>query len=342
LEDNQKNPGYFFLARPGVYLAHGRDPHFFPWQDTVQINFYSPELRKAHIEELLKIAQYCDGVRCDMAMLGLNSVFEKTWHPFLKNTPQATTEYWSDVIGAVKKKYPRFIFIAEAYWDLQWQLQKLGFDFTYDKKFYDLLFAANTSEIIGHLNADSDYRNRSVHFIENHDEARAVTHFGREKSFAAAAVMMTNPGLRFIYDGQIEGKTIRLPVQLTREPFEVGNPEAEEFYNLILLYSHHESLHEGEFRILPVISAWGNNISYKNVLAWAWVYKKELRMVVVNYSSEWSQAKVLLPKEWLKKCLVLRDWYSLDIFERSHEELQAKGLYIDLGPWSMHLFESRI
>jgi len=31
------------------------------------------------IGELLKIAGQCDGVRCDMAMLVLPDVFERTW-----------------------------------------------------------------------------------------------------------------------------------------------------------------------------------------------------------------------------------------------------------------------
>ncbi len=38
-----------------------------------------------------------------------------------------------DVISTIKNKYPRFLFIAEAYRDLEWELQQQGFDFCYDK-----------------------------------------------------------------------------------------------------------------------------------------------------------------------------------------------------------------
>ena len=34
------------------------------------------------LESLLAVAARCDGVRCDMAMLVLKDVFEKTWARF--------------------------------------------------------------------------------------------------------------------------------------------------------------------------------------------------------------------------------------------------------------------
>ena len=38
------------------------------------------------------------------------------------------------VIPAVKGRHREFQFIAEAYWDLEWELQQQSFDFSYDKK----------------------------------------------------------------------------------------------------------------------------------------------------------------------------------------------------------------
>ena len=34
---------------------------------------------------------------------------------------------------------PDFVFIAEVYWDMEWELQQAGFDYTYDKRLYDRL-----------------------------------------------------------------------------------------------------------------------------------------------------------------------------------------------------------
>ena len=39
------------------------------WTDTIQINAFSKEAREKTIKTLLNIAELCDGVRCDMAML---------------------------------------------------------------------------------------------------------------------------------------------------------------------------------------------------------------------------------------------------------------------------------
>ena len=60
-------------------LAYGRDPYFAGWPDTLQLNYGDPTLQDALLGELLRIAGQCDGVRCDMAMLVLPDIFEKTW-----------------------------------------------------------------------------------------------------------------------------------------------------------------------------------------------------------------------------------------------------------------------
>jgi hypothetical protein len=65
-------------SRPRVF-AYGRDPYFDGWPDTLQLNYGNPKLQQAMIGELQRIAGQCDGVRCDMAMLVLPDVFERTW-----------------------------------------------------------------------------------------------------------------------------------------------------------------------------------------------------------------------------------------------------------------------
>ena len=84
------------------------------------------------IGELLKIAGQCDGVRCDMAMLVLPDVFERTW-----GIP--ARPFWPEATRRVRERAPDFCFMAEVYWDLEWTLQQQGFDYTYDKRLYDRL-----------------------------------------------------------------------------------------------------------------------------------------------------------------------------------------------------------
>ncbi len=72
-----------------LLLAYGRDPYFPGWPDTLQLDYGKPATQDVMIRELLKVAEQCDGVRCDMAMLILREVFERTWglrvEPFWPN-----------------------------------------------------------------------------------------------------------------------------------------------------------------------------------------------------------------------------------------------------------------
>ena len=61
--------------RGDLLLAHGRDPYFPGWPDTLQLNYANPATQATMAGELLRIAGQCDGVRCDMAMLVLPEVF---------------------------------------------------------------------------------------------------------------------------------------------------------------------------------------------------------------------------------------------------------------------------
>jgi len=40
---------------------------------------FSPGFGKAVFETVSSIARQCDGIRCDMAMLLTNAIFERTW-----------------------------------------------------------------------------------------------------------------------------------------------------------------------------------------------------------------------------------------------------------------------
>ena len=83
--------------RGDLLLAHGRDPYFAGWPDTLQLNYGNPATQEAMIGELLRIAGQCDGVRCDMAMLVLPEVFERTW-----GIPAQT--FWPEAIAARARK----------------------------------------------------------------------------------------------------------------------------------------------------------------------------------------------------------------------------------------------
>jgi hypothetical protein len=155
------------------------------------------------IETLKQIADQCDGVRCDMAMLVMNDIFGRTWNE--RAGPAPSTEYWPTVISAVRVAYPGFLFLAEAYWDLEWSLQQQGFNYCYDKRLYDRILQGPAEQVRLHLLADDDYQHRLVRFVENHDEPRAASAFGATRSQVAAVAALTQCGARLLHNGQLQG-----------------------------------------------------------------------------------------------------------------------------------------
>src|SRR5215471_9980803 len=221
-----------FVPIDGRVYACGRDPYFPAWADVLQLNAFDPGMRRAAIQTVLALAEQCDGIRCDMAMLLLNEIFESTWGHRAGQRPK--TEYWSEVIPTVRANYPDFLFIAEAYWDREWELQQLGFDYCYDKRLYDRLEHGDPESVRLHLSADPAYQAKLVRFIENHDEPRAAAIFSCGKEEAAALTAATVPGARLFHEGQFEGRRVRPPVFLGRRPEERPNEEWQSFYERLL------------------------------------------------------------------------------------------------------------
>ena len=165
-----------FVEVGGRVLANGRDPYFPAWPDVVQLNAVDPELRAAAVQTVRSIAAQCDGVRCDMAMLMMNDVFVRTWGARVGEAP--AVDYWPTVIAGVRATHPEFLFLAEAYWDLEWSLMQQGFDYCYDKRLYDRILGGAAASVRQHLSAERRYQNALVRFVENHDEPRAASAFG--------------------------------------------------------------------------------------------------------------------------------------------------------------------
>jgi Alpha amylase, catalytic domain len=336
-EDMRNDPSSYMEAR-GVVCACGRDPCFPAWPDVLQLNAFEPGLRRAVIETVSSIAEQCDGVRCDMAMLLLNSIFERTWGN--RAGPRLATEYWVDVISAIKKKYPGFLFIAEAYWDLEWELQQQGFDFCYDKKLYDRMEHSNAESIRLHLCADLAYQGKLLRFIENHDEPRAAAAFPPAKERALALTTATLPGIKLFHEGQFEGRKVRLPVFLRRRPEEPVDRELQGFYKKLLeAVRHRPVFHEGQWSLCDQ-TGWPDNTSFRNLVAWSWVKDEERYLIVVNLSDSHVQARV--QARWTDAGC--GNWRLIDTlsgatYERDGGEMLSPGLYVELGPWNSHFFQ---
>lgn len=284
-----------WLANGEQVFARGRDPYFPAWQDVVQLNAFAPGLRAVMAVTLLDIASQCDGVRCDMAMLMINEIFASTWGERAGDVP--ASEYWDDLIGAVKQHYPHFLWMAEAYWDKEADLHRLGFDYCYDKILYDRLVIPNlgsaetTAAVVGHLWADAEYQRKLVRFVENHDEPRAALAFPAERLRATSLVALTQMGARLLHEGQLEGRRTKVTVFLGRRPSEEVDAAIGEYLRSLMATLRAPVLHTGRWQLCGVRGGMGT------ALAWCWFDEASggLALLAANLGDAAQEVEVLLP-----------------------------------------------
>jgi hypothetical protein len=316
-----------------LLLAYGRDPYFSGWPDTLQLNYANPAAQEAMIGELVKVAAQCDGVRCDMAMLVLPDVFERTWGI-------RAELFWPKATERVRRDVPGFCFMAEVYWDMEWTLQQQGFDYAYDKRLYDRLRDHHARPVREHLLAGLDYQNMLARFLENHDEPRAAAMFPPGIHEAAAVITFLSPGLRFFHQGQFEGRKKRVSPHLVRGPDEPVDATLKQFYERLLAVLRQPAVRDGQWQLLECRPGWDGNWTNDCFVAFAWQGTGDKRLiVVVNYAPNQSQCHVRLPfadlagKKWQ-----LQDQLTSASYDWNGDDLQGRGLFLDMSPWQTAVF----
>lgn len=316
-------------------LAYGRDPYFAGWCDTLQLNYGNPALQAAQIDELLNIANLCDGVRCDMAMLVLPEIFQRTWGI-------TAPPFWPTAIAKVHYQHPNFVFMAEVYWDMEWTLQQLGFNYTYDKRLYDRLREQHARPVREHFWADLPYQQRSARFLENHDEPRAAGTFPPAVHQAAAVLTFLCPGLRFFHQGQLEGCQKHISIHLQRGPDEPIDTAIQTFYQKLLVCLQIPAAREGDWQLADCYPAWHDNWSSDDFIAFTWRSKDGKRLlIIVNYASHDSQCYLKIPGagDLAQTNYQLKDRMSSVVYDRHGDLFLSSGVYFDLPAWGYHVFE---
>ncbi len=343
-EDFKAHPDWFFEVADGErkrYIAYGRDPNFPAWTDSAQLNYFNQATRERMLAVIMRIAEMADGVRCDMVMLTLNEIQETTWGWLFSRGgyKRPEREFWEEAIRAVKEKHPEFVFLAEVYWGLEWRLQQLGFDYTYDKGTYDRLRFQGPQEVRGHLRAEKLYQKRSARFIDNHDEQPSLVAFGRQKALAAGVIISTIKGLRFYNDNQMDGVKVRPPLQLKELYERVTDLEIKKFYAKLLKITDHPAFHGGEWALLEVRPCDKENRSNANILAWSWAQRRTLKVVVVNYSGDTSCGVVNVAIKSEGDATAIFEELSDRFFSFKAGELSG-GLRLQaMAPYSSYIFD---
>jgi glycosidase len=316
------------------FIACGRDPFFPPWRDVAQLNYFNPATREAMTGVLTTIAQHCDGVRCDMAMLVLNDVFAQTWQPRVDLLWRApAVEFWPEAIRRAPMTY-----LAEVYWDRELQLQQQGFHFTYDKLLLDRLHHGDAAHARGHLSAAPAYSAKLARFLENHDEARSVTAFGHRLR-AAAVLTFTLPGLRFFFDGQLEGAHIRPPVQLGRWPEDADRADIRDLYARLRTAIEMPLFHEGSWRLLEAVAA--GDATSGDLVAYAWRAGQDLAIVAANITDHDAQGLIQVGELPTGNMFELTDALSDGSGRWTRDQL-AEGLHVRLRSGDAQLLLVRV
>jgi hypothetical protein len=334
--DLAKTPQNFIRVerkKGSLVFAHGRDPYFDGWPDTIQLDYSNPETQEAMIGELLRIADRCDGVRCDMAMLVLPDVFERTWG---RRAPL----FWPTATERVRERAPGFTFMAEVYWDLEWTMQQQGFDYAYDKRLYDRLREGHARPVREHFHAGLDYQDKLARFLENHDEPRAAATFTPVMHRAAAVTTFLSPGLRFFHQGQFEGRKKRISPHLGRGPVEPVDQDLRGFYDLLLEVLKSSAVRDGDWKLLECVPAWDGNWTNDCFVAFSWQCGDGERMIVaVNYAPNQSQCHARLPfGDLARRKWRLQDRLDAAAYEWNGDDLQSRGLFLDMAPWKACAF----
>ena len=332
----ERFPDNFMIVQHGdqeLILAHGRDPYFPGWPDTIQLDYSQPAVRKAMQQTLQSIASLCDGVRCDMAMLLLPEVFSGTW-----NRPMEP--FWPDAIREVKKRHPDFLFMGEVYWDLEWTMLEQGFDYVYDKRLYDRLMNLEALPVFLHLTAENTFQRKLTRFLENHDEPRVATELPWDIHQAAAIITYWIPGMKFFHEGQLQGWKKKVSPHLGRRPVEQTNEEVERFYGTLLGILREKNFTKEQWTLLECQPAWEGNPTHQNFLGFQWRSADHLMMIVVNYAPYQGQSYLPFPQGMGDSATwIFNDLMGEAQYQRNQIELQQKGLYLDIPGWGYHVFE---
>jgi glycosidase len=318
------------------FLAYGKDPFFDGWTDTVQVEYRSGEARQAMMEMLESISERCDGVRCDMAMLVLADVFQRTWGHVPACGACVGGEFWEEAIARVRRMHPKFLFLAEAYWGRENRLCELGFDFAYDKTLYDGLIHDDAVGTAAHILGMGGMNACRAHFLENHDEPRIASLMGLERMKAALLTTLGLPGMRFLHDGQVEGFRRFARIQLRRRADEKPDAAIRQIYDSVLSALSESSVGRARAQILLPRPAWDGNETHRTFVIVLWGDGNHRDLLVINLASHAAQCRVRLnlpDAVW-----VLRDRLGEEVWERSGSAMQSEGLYLDLVPRKAQIF----
>ncbi len=274
-EDTTGSHYWDFYERNG----RGQAVHYFNWRNLPNLNYENVEVRRLATE----VATYwlreagVDGFRCDAA-----------W-----GVQERNPEFWGQWRAELQRIRPDLLLVAEAsaredVWSAN------GFSAAYDwtdklgQWAWEHAFSHGRTDAPGLLSAlEAPSGSRPFRFLENNDTGkRFVTRYGPEATRAAAAMLLSLPGIPCIYTGQEIGAEYE-PYEQT-EPLDwTSDPNGLEphYRSLIAERLANPVLAAGSLTLLQASPA-------KDVLAYALATPQTSLLVAINFSAKEVQALI--------------------------------------------------
>ena len=205
-------------------LAHGRDPYFDGWPDTLQLDYSNAATQEAMLGELLKISGQCDGVRCDMAMLVLPDVFERTWG-------RRAPPFWPKATQRVRERVPGLLLHGRGLLGPRVDDARSRGSTTPTTSASTTASARATRGRSASTCTPGSTTRRS-----SPGSWRTTTSPGPPRPSRPACTRpppssrTCHPGLRFFHQGQFEGRRKRISPHLVRAPVEPVDEPLGRFY----------------------------------------------------------------------------------------------------------------
>ena len=326
---------YTWVKRKGgdLLLAHGRDPYFAGWPDTLQLNYANPATQEAMIGELVKIAGQCDGVRCDMAMLVLPDVFERTWGQRSPSSGRRRPSACASTFPA-SSSWPR----STGTWNGRCSSRASitpttnGCTTGSATSMPGRCASISTRAWTTRTSWPASWRTTTSHVPRRR--------FRRESTKPPPSSRFCRRDCdSFIRDNSKGARNGFRPISVV--PRTSPSIQAlRQFYDRLLTILRQPVVRDGQWQLLECAPAWEGNWTNDCFVAFAWQGPDGERLLVaVNYAPNQSQCRLRLPfpdlggKSWR-----LQDQISSASYERDGNELQSQGLFVDLRPWQASVF----
>ena len=121
------------------------------------------------------------------------------------------------------------------------------------------------------------------------------------------------------------------------------NQDLAKFYDRLLDVLRRPLVRQGDWQLLECVPAWEGNWTWDCLVVFAWHGLSEERMLVlVNYAANQSQCYVRLPFSDLQGARwKLTDLMGEAVYDREGDDLQARGLFLDVSPWQVAVYSLR-